>query len=764
MPYQESNNGQDVTPEEYLRLLAIQRRMRQSQGGTALRISRVDATFPSLRQQMMMQNQMQLMPPQRMMEMSQGSVDYHAQGRSNREEMRENMFRASTSIGYASGDRGVGHQMNRSRSFGGAYQDINQFDQGLMNMEANMNTLHASLSRSIDPRLTYGNSFSNENMMASSFPSRNEAYSMNDSDLNGINLSASAHSDDCFPAGSSLRYRHMSSSPPAKLPINSTMASYSIQDRDNTIDLTDELVQASAGILSPVVQGKRRRLNSDEIKFDKLAGERPASTASEKSGDLGSLNQAAIDFDVYDVKKKNSTRCPSPFTRRTETCSPLTPLDRTNNKGFCATDDSPMGQTPIMFAKFFLGTDEGFNAKAEGIPLPPLYQSDTASQSKADSKLSSSRIQSDAKPSSGENDSLLTTPYASEPLCLPPKRKKKLTPLTKKKVATKKSTTRSPKAKSDVAKSPSSSPGSTDRHGMHPLSNTIFKLSAEIRNQVSSPGTIVDNDNSSPEATDSATESSSKGADSFSPAQFATLMEASQFSQQSIHDWDKKFGLRRVHSKTMRESARSRKNVLELLRGKCLRGDWVKNSTSTASTFPYSQSLSGTSFMSEENGSQNTEFAKPGEAADDDDWSVDEKSDENANQATLGHFQVATKDSCMDNKRLHLNASASTSTPGISNDDEEESMCFGSIGSFDHEGQQIVDNDAHQKDDNESTFSYSSKILEFDIEDDELTKMFRRASLDPLPEHRPSMCHRRSSLVNAPLPEPDYKQCFAKSA
>merc|ERR1712007_380055 len=49
--------------------------------------------------------------------------------------------------------------------------------------------------------------------------------------------------------------------------------------------------------------------------------------------------------------------------------------------------------------------------------------------------------------------------------------------------------------------------------------------------------------------------------------QFALTMEASQASQQSIHDWDKKFGLRRAHSKTMRESCRSRKRVLDFLKG-----------------------------------------------------------------------------------------------------------------------------------------------------------------------------------------------------
>jgi hypothetical protein len=42
---------------------------------------------------------------------------------------------------------------------------------------------------------------------------------------------------------------------------------------------------------------------------------------------------------------------------------------------------------------------------------------------------------------------------------------------------------------------------------------------------------------------------------------FTSAMEVSQKSQQDIHDWDKKMGLKRSHSKTMRLSARSRKKL-----------------------------------------------------------------------------------------------------------------------------------------------------------------------------------------------------------
>jgi len=45
-----------------------------------------------------------------------------------------------------------------------------------------------------------------------------------------------------------------------------------------------------------------------------------------------------------------------------------------------------------------------------------------------------------------------------------------------------------------------------------------------------------------------------------------TAMERSQKTQQNIHDWDRKMGLKRSHSKTMRSSTRSRKKLRTMLR------------------------------------------------------------------------------------------------------------------------------------------------------------------------------------------------------
>jgi hypothetical protein len=47
---------------------------------------------------------------------------------------------------------------------------------------------------------------------------------------------------------------------------------------------------------------------------------------------------------------------------------------------------------------------------------------------------------------------------------------------------------------------------------------------------------------------------------------FTTAMERSQKTQQDIHDWDRKMGLKRSHSKTMRLSSRSRKKLRMMLR------------------------------------------------------------------------------------------------------------------------------------------------------------------------------------------------------
>jgi hypothetical protein len=106
-------------------------------------------------------------------------------------------------------------------------------------------------------------------------------------------------------------------------------------------------------------------------------------------------------------------------------------------------------------------------------------------------------------------------------------------------------------------------------------------------------------------------------------AQFASAMEASQTSQQNIHDWDKKFGLRRAHSKTMRESCRSRKKVLDFLKGEIKDGKGSVLSALLASSITSSSSSSSTATTPLRESSATT---ATGTTASDD--VIDEKIDE----------------------------------------------------------------------------------------------------------------------------------------
>ena len=58
---------------------------------------------------------------------------------------------------------------------------------------------------------------------------------------------------------------------------------------------------------------------------------------------------------------------------------------------------------------------------------------------------------------------------------------------------------------------------------------------------------------------------------------FESTMEETQNSQQAIHDWDRKMGLKRSHSKTMRLSCRSRKKLRAIVRKELshLRGNFT---------------------------------------------------------------------------------------------------------------------------------------------------------------------------------------------
>jgi hypothetical protein len=405
-----------------------------------------------------------------------------------------------------------------------------------------------------------------------------------------------------------------------------------------------------------------------------------------------------------------------------------------------------MGQTPLLFAKFFLGDDnheEETKAKTKtGPPPPPLYQK----ESKAAPKFTFNEVQFDPAPTNTlDNDEpLLKTPFSSEPLCLPPKRKKVLTPKPKKKVNTK---PRKPKSPAKVLKEEAVNSPTRMNHVITPSSAAIVALSTEIRNQMQAftstgAANATDKDiDSSPECT---------------KMSFATSMEASQFSQQGIHDWDRQMGLRRAHSKTMRESARSRKKVLEFLKRdgsgllKSATTSGLIESTSTATIFMSSLSASTSSMMYMEDDIDN-EQVKMEQVKTVKDGSEEEKSE----RSTDHTFDAKISEPPVNQESLDCD------------EDQEDNDDIGSIGSFSHkpEDEDHVDgnnlNASH-----DFMGSYSSKMLDFDIEDEELTSMFRRASLDHC--SRPSMdhCHRRTSSILTPMPEDlgDPKQSFARGA
>lgn len=721
MPYQEnSNNGQDVTPEEYLRRLVIQRRMIQSQGGITPRSCQGDATFP--KNQQIMQTQMNIALPQKMMQSLQ-VMNHQAHDAGNQ------MYGGN---GTYDVNRDVDHQWNLSRSFTGISRG--EFPNNMTQAtSSNMAPSRSSLSRSLDQRFDI--SGFDEGMTSTSLPNR---ISGSGPRKGGSSVYSSTRCDGGFYGHSMITQRLLGSDPPANLPTFDMFTSHqSVQGDNNTVDQTDDLAQASAGVLSPINDGKRRRLNSDELVREML-------------GEYAFVATKKDDIQSND-KSNDASICRSPFTRRTEVCcSPLTPLDQAQSRGFAETD-SPLGQTPIMFAKFFLnaeGKDENGNVKIEsGIPLPPLYQSKTGHRPNSSvRKFVFNDVNFD--PDMSDQDPTPRTPFSSEPLCLPPRRKKKTTLKPKKRIVTKSNsgrygTTKSPtkpptKQKGEALESPARD------HVITPSNAAIFALSTKTRNQMqSSPGS--NNDSSSPPTLlDDSYRSNDEG---FSIPGFATAMEASQLSQQNIQ-----VGLHQAHSKTMRESALSRKNVLGFLKGNCsellksaLAARLKQSTTSTAAT-SHAHSLSGSSFLAQEEEENKAQVQVKVDETANEGSEEDKSQDETQIEAMNGVFQIPAKGEHFDNERLNLKANASTSSPGLNtNDDDDNSMGFGSIGSFSHDD-----------------------TAKFDMDDEELTNMFRRASLDYMPENlrRTSNfgIHRRSSTVTMTLEEPEYKQCFARSA
>lgn len=127
----------------------------------------------------------------------------------------------------------------------------------------------------------------------------------------------------------------------------------------------------------------------------------------------------------------------------------------------------------------------------------------------------------------------------------------------------------------DAAPNDATQRGTSSQPIITPSTATISELTAEIRSQAmmqrdqkkeeraTSPSNVTqDSSSETIQNKSTTTPNTATGL-----AKIASVMEASQTSQQNIHDWDKQFGLKRAHSKTMRESCRSRKKVLDFLKG-----------------------------------------------------------------------------------------------------------------------------------------------------------------------------------------------------
>eukprot|EP00804_Cyclotella_cryptica_P011958 CCRYP_004441-RA/>CCRYP_004441-RA protein AED:0.28 eAED:0.28 QI:770/1/1/1/0/0/2/49/540 len=306
------------------------------------------------------------------------------------------------------------------------------------------------------------------------------------------------------------------------------------------------------------------------------------------------------------------------------------PLSPFSHSGY-AESSSPLSNTPLMFANYFLceKNSEGRFELTKSIPPPPLCR---------DKELSFNVFFDDgpSRPDVG----VKCNEVDSEPPS-PKSLKKSVSYNQKPKIFRKKDATK-PKIDASLR--------SNSHYVITPSSATIVALSAEVRSKM---GSHSANDLGHSMAVND--QLSSEKNEEFSIPKFATTMEASQTSQQKIHEWDKQFGLRRAHSKTMRESARSRTKVLEFLRGEGAK--LLKGMTQC------------TMSNEEEKGLLDTGCEMP-----------------------------------------------------LSTDDD-------SIGSFSHDG--------HCDDDDSSVINF--EFFGLIGEDEELTRMLRRASLD--------ICSRRSSLV-----------------
>ena len=258
---------------------------------------------------------------------------------------------------------------------------------------------------------------------------------------------------------------------------------------------------------------KKRRLNSNEMLLAMLTD-----TIVSPGKNNGDKDKVALAPPPTPTQKAG-TGC---IGRRESTLSPPTNLDKVPMIGGDI-------NTPTIFANYFL-SNIGIKECKEGdvintMPPPPLLVGNNNGSDDVQMKEES-------------------------------KKKKKANQIKKKKLPAvvwqpSANMNSSPKSTKTTIKDNNPKPSS---HIETPSSETINALSNEIKSNLSS--SLASSSSSLYQgATNTTTGGDDKGSSTVARAtqpQFALTMEASQASQQSIHDWDKKFGLRRAHSKTMR--------------------------------------------------------------------------------------------------------------------------------------------------------------------------------------------------------------------
>jgi len=275
---------------------------------------------------------------------------------------------------------------------------------------------------------------------------------------------------------------------------------------------TEEVVPTNfANISKP----KKRRLNSNEMLLAMLT-DTIVSPGRGSSGDkdkVAALPPPPPTPTAGSIGTQNNGN-----GRRESTLSPPTNLDKVTIGDV---------NTPTMFANYFLSNigikeckeDEGGDV-INTMPPPPLLV--------------------------GNNNDVQMNEES---------KKKKVNQIKKKKlpaVVWQPSSNSSPKPTKTTIKDNNPKPSS---YIETPSSETITALSKEIKVNLSS--SLASSSSSLYQTATNTTTGGDEGSSTMAKAratqpQFALSMEASQASQQSIHDWDKKFGLRRAHSKTMR--------------------------------------------------------------------------------------------------------------------------------------------------------------------------------------------------------------------